>query len=51
MAENQTQGTAASNSSDQPTGLTPEQIRQVVDKVYALLLKDLKIERERSRKR
>jgi hypothetical protein len=31
--------------------LTPELVRQVADKVYALLLKELRIEQERRRPR
>jgi hypothetical protein len=38
---------ASANSSD--TAVTPELVRQVADKVYAMWLRDLKIERDRQR--
>lgn len=38
---------ASANSSD--TAVTPELVRQVADKVYAMWLRDLQIERERQR--
>ncbi len=49
MAETTTSAPSEQNKTN--NGLTPEQLRQVMDKVYALLLQDLKIERERARKR
>ncbi len=37
--------------SDQATELPPKEMRRLVDKVYALFLRDLKIEQERRRLR
>ncbi len=38
-----------SENADQGSALNPELVRQVADKVYALFLDDLRIERERRR--
>lgn len=46
MRENETQGSAAGSPS---TELTPEQIRQVADRVYQLLRREVRIEMERRR--
>lgn len=40
---------AAEASSPATTALTPELVREIADKVYALMLADLRIDRERRR--
>ena len=42
-------GTGASNNAgSQTTAITPELVKQVADKVYAMLSRDLMLERERA---
>lgn len=41
------EGFAVTYEPDGSVAITPDLVREVTDKVYALLLRDLKIERER----
>lgn len=49
MSINQYDSSGKSNVDGTKTELTPELVRHVTDKVYKLLLKDLKQENERRR--
>jgi hypothetical protein len=48
-APTDTPNTPSPADNAQATALTPELVKQVTERVYALLLADLKIERERQR--
>lgn len=41
--------TPTGQATEPAAGLTPEQFKEVAEKVYALMLKDLKISKERNR--
>jgi hypothetical protein len=47
MASRETKQIPGSRENGRHPTLSPRQIQQVTDKVYALLLRDLRIERER----
>ena len=46
---NPSTGAASADAQEQTTALTPELVAKVSDRVYALLLRDMKMERERCR--
>lgn len=54
MTDRQPQPDATANGSTRPAiqevALTPDLVRQIADRVYSALLRDLAIERERSRR-
>ncbi|MBK6324562.1 MAG: hypothetical protein IPF56_01270 [Chloroflexi bacterium] len=47
----QTPASGSEAAGDKAKALTPEIVQKVSDKVYALLLEDLRLERERKRRR
>ena len=47
----QTPASGSEAAADKAKALTPEIVQKVSDKVYALLLEDLRLERERKRRR
>jgi hypothetical protein len=51
MSEQAQSNSTSSNENDQNTGqqITPELVSEITEKVYAMLLQDLKIEYERLR--
>ena len=49
MNNSQSRSDQPEKQSGQVSALTPEIVRQVADKVYAMLLKELQVEKERRR--
>ncbi|MCJ7624771.1 MAG: hypothetical protein MUO76_14820 [Anaerolineaceae bacterium] len=51
MSEQAQSNSTSSNGNEQSTGqqITPELVNEITEKVYAMLLRDLKIENERLR--
>ncbi len=49
MNVNQAPAQPAQAGQDTPAQITPELVRQVADRVYAMLLREVRLENERSR--
>jgi hypothetical protein len=49
MSNSQSRSDRPEKQSGQASAITPEVVRQVADKVYAMLLKELQVEKERRR--